>query len=134
MNEKITAVLRQVADKIDEVKNVDFKQEVEDIEYDLLGNQSYPRKSGIVDRLQDSFDELQDTIDDQEKELSELQEFARIVSKKDLDIPVLMTLFRHNKLTLENYNQNCCGRGLKQYELTQAEFNLVKKVVEKYGN
>lgn len=125
MSEKITAALRQVADKIDELRDVNFKQEPEDIEYDLLGNQSYPRKSGIVDRLQDSFDELQNTIDDQEKELVELKEFAKLISDKRVD----MSLFRDYDLDIYEYNTDYVE---DVFRLTQKEFDLIKKVVEKY--
>lgn len=129
MNEKITAALRQVADNIDEVKNVDFKQEPEDIEYDLLGNQSYPRKSGIVDRLQDSFDELQNTIDDQEKELSDLQEFMKIILSKSYWSNRFDWIKGCN--TPEEYNNIFVDKSKNR--LNDTEFDLIKKVVEKYG-
>lgn len=56
----------------------------------------------------------------------------KIIIEKDINMPLLMTMFRHNTLTLENYNINC-SLGLEQYKITQDEFDLIKKVVEKYG-
>lgn len=67
---------------------------------------------------------LFDLAKEQEKELNELREFARIAVEKSVSI--LSTKYYTN---VDDYNL-----GLnKDQELNKAEYDFVKKVVEKYG-
>lgn len=62
-------------------------------------------------------------------ELKELQEFAKIVFGKELDLDMIKILQNHNKLRLDSYNVYYA----EEHKLTQNEFDLIKNVVEKYG-
>lgn len=70
---------------------------------------------------------LFDLAKEQENELKELREFARIVLTKGIDAPLIK---EYPNITYVDYNMK------SRFELgtyTKAEFDLVKKVVEKYG-
>ena len=67
---------------------------------------------------------LFDLAKEQETELKELREFAKIVSDKRID----MSLFRDYDLDIYEYNNDYVE---DEFTLTQKEFDLVKKVVEK---
>lgn len=66
--------------------------------------------------------------EENENELKELKEFARIVLSKGIDAPLIK---EYPNITYVDYNMKS-RFALGNY--TKAEFDLVKKVVENYGN
>lgn len=81
---------------------------------------------------------LFDLAKEQENELKELKEFTRIVFNKNVFLWGMA--YRKNeaknyKPTYEYYKNNCgyFHSGYKFELMTETEFELVKKVVEKYG-
>lgn len=127
MNEKVKQAFQTIKDNLEEyeIAEDDFN-----FRHIKTGKYICEEELSIVETALNQAKEQETELN----ELKDLQEFARIIVDKDVEMPVLMTLFRHKKLTLDNYNHNCMGCGLEKYELTQEEFDLVKKVVEKYGN
>ena len=71
---------------------------------------------------------LFDIAKEQENELNELREFARIVSEKSVDMLILKQANKNIDYETSVFMPYSLNR-----KLTQAEFDLVKKVVEKYG-
>ena len=64
-------------------------------------------------------------------ELKELQEFAKIVATKGVAIGFIQLLEKENAGGVNEYNDYIGGD--KNLYLTEAQFNFVKKVVERYG-
>ena len=103
-----------------------MKEEIENALTDIRGCFQAYYKMGNVPELDNSLKVI-------EKELIQAEEMQRtleIIVKKEVDIPLLTSIkkFRGDN-TLCVYN----AQVVIWRELTQAEFDLVKKVVKKYG-
>ena len=136
-DEYIAKLCNDRAELKEELKKVeDFKYHYDRYKKELANNletincmqEEATTNYNLINQLEDRNDRLVERLEKAKQE----REALKIIIGKDINIPMLMTMFRHNKLTVENYNINC-SLGLEQYKLTQAEFDLVKKVVEKYG-
>lgn len=80
---------------------------------------------------------LFDLAKEQENELKELREFARIVVEKSVDIDILKSYIHCDKLNGKDFDYNKYKTYnyaiFSKQKLKQTEFDLIKKVVEKYG-
>jgi len=65
------------------------------------------------------------------QEINDLREFAKIVATKGVAIGFIQLLEKENAGGVNKYNDYIGGD--KNFYLTEAQFNFVKKVVEKYG-
>lgn len=109
----------------------------------ILNGLSQKERHRVIEDIYYSQAERQDFYDNkiaklekenktQENELKKLKEFARIVSQKQVDIAMLKGLDNEKQYNAK-IRINCNFHNYDIYMLTQAEFDLVKKVVEKYG-
>lgn len=131
MNEKV----KQAVERLRELDLYDLHSEdIKTIETALNKAEDYeiqntifkePEKELIAEQHR-----LFDLAKEQENELKELKRFAEVVIKKQVRMHWLKgsCLERYNRDIKYNFEDYA-----SDYMLTQAEFELVKKVVEKYG-
>lgn len=104
--------------------NENFKKALETIEHALVFDNE------DIGNALSNLELVKKTIDNYEEEkieLNELKEFMRIVLSKGIDAPLIK---EHPNITYVDYNMKS-RFALGNY--TKAEFDLIKKVVEKYG-
>lgn len=83
----------------------------------------------LIEQLEDRNDRLVERLEKQKAELNDLREFAKIVATKGVAIGFIQLLEKENAGGVNEYNDYIGGD--KKLYLTEAQFNLVKKVVEK---
>lgn len=125
MNEKVKQVLKDI--------QIFFKQAEIDKRYDKQLTDHFLNCHNIVENALKQAEEnekeliaeqhrLFDLAKEQENELNELKEFVKLVIGEFVDVDCAKDCDTYDEYV------SCYGR-----ELTEAHFNLVKKVVEKYG-
>lgn len=95
--------------------------------YNILNGLSRAERERVIEDIYYSQAENDNKISKLENELDVLQEFAKIIVEKYVNISVIICCVKYDVGGINFYNRNLSD----EEKLTQAEFDLVEKVVKK---